>query len=214
MRYKDREQAGQILAQEFLNTGEKADLVLGAARGGLVIAFQISDLLKLPLDVIVPRKIGAPMQPELAIGAISIWGDAILIDDNIARYTGATPEYIEREIQLQKQESRRRLIIYRGSIEPPDFTNKYVILADDGIATGYTIQAAAEGLKKMGASKITIAAPVGAPDSVSRLKHCADEVICPLRPENFFSVGSWYDYFPQTTDDEVVELLKRQSDRF
>ena len=207
----DREQAGRILARELAQAGETADIVLGAARGGLVVAAQISSILNLPLDVIVPRKLGAPDQPELAIGAISIWGDAVLIDEYTARYTGASPEYIDQEIKAQRMESERRLLAYRGSVDPPDFRGKRVILADDGIATGYTIQAAAEGLKKLNAARVVIASPVGAPDSVVRLQKAADEVICPLQPEPFFSVGSWYSHFPQTTDEEVLEILGKRN---
>jgi len=208
MSYLDRVDAGRALAQEIAKSNEKADLVLGVARGGLVVAREVADSLGAALDVIVPRKIGAPYQPELAIGAISVWGDATVTDLNLARMVGADDDFIAREIEAQREESERRLLAYRGAVSPPDFHDLDIIIVDDGIATGYTIQAAAQGLRNLGAGGIVVAAPVGAPDSVARLANIADRVICPLQPEAFFAVGSWYRDFPQVSDEEVVDILR------
>ena len=208
MSYLDRVDAGRALAQEIAKSNEKADLVLGVARGGLVVAREVADSLGAALDVIVPRKIGAPYQPELAIGAISVWGDATVTDLNLARMVGADDDFIAREIEAQREESERRLLAYRGAVSPPDFHDLDIIIVDDGIATGYTIQAAAQGLHNLGAGGIVVAAPVGAPDSVARLANIADRVICPLQPDAFFAVGSWYRDFPQVSDEEVVDILR------
>jgi len=208
MGYLDRVDAGYALARKINEMGEKGDLVLGVARGGLIVAREVSEALSAQLDVIVPRKIGAPYEPELAIGAISLWGDATVIDSILARMVGATEEFINNEIIAQRQESQRRLLIYRGTVEPPDFCGRDVILVDDGIATGHTLQAAVEGLRNLEAGKIVIAVPVGAPDAVERLSDIADRVVCPLQPSAFFAVGSWYQKFPQVTDEEVVETLR------
>jgi len=208
MSYLDRVDAGRALAQEIAKSNEKADLVLGVARGGLVVAREVADSLGAALDVIVPRKIGAPYQPELAIGAISVWGDATVTDLNLARMVGADDDFIAREIEAQREESERRLLAYRGAVSPPDFHDLDIIIVDDGIATGYTIQAAAQGLRNLGAGGIVVAAPVGAPDSVARLANIADRVICPLQPDAFFAVGSWYRDFPQVSDEEVVDILR------
>ena len=121
---------------------------------------------------------------------------------------GADDEFIAREIEAQREESERRLLAYRGSVSPPDFHDLDIIIVDDGIATGYTIQAAAQGLRNLGAGRIVVAAPVGAPESVARLANIADRIICPLQPDAFLAVGSWYRDFPQVSDEEVVDILR------
>ena len=211
--YLDRVDAGRALAREIAKSNEKADLVLGVARGGVVVAREIADALSGALDVIVPRKIGAPYEPELAIGAISVWGDATVVDRNLVRMVGADDEFIAREIEAQREESERRLLAYRGAVSPPDFHDLNIIVVDDGIATGYTIQAAAQGLRNLGAAGIVVAAPVGAPDSVARLANIVDRVICPLQPDTFFAVGSWYRDFPQVSDEEVITILREYRGR-
>ena len=198
-----------MLAEEMIALQETGDLVLGVARGGLVVAREVADALNLSLDVIVPRKIGVPGEPELAIGAISLWGDAVVLDEGLRHAVGAHDEFIDEEIIAQRLESERRLIAYRGAVEPPPLVGRDIILVDDGIATGYTVQAAVVGLRELGAGRIVVGAPVGAPESVSRLATIADRVICPLRPAAFYAVGNWYADFPQVSDEEVTMILGR-----
>ena len=208
MTYMDRVDAGRALARELTTSNETGDIVLGVARGGVVVAKEVADALSVPLDVIVPRKIGAPYEPELGIGAISIWGDAVIVDGSLARVTGADPDYISREIQAQREESERRLLAYRGKADPPDLRGINAIVVDDGVATGYTLQAAVQGLRNLGTGRIVIAVPVGAPDALDRLAEVADNVICPIRPSAFYAVGSWYTEFPQVSDEQVVAILR------
>lgn len=175
-----------------------------------MVAYEVAVNLELPLDVIVPRKIGAPGQPELAIGAVASWGDhQRIIDEQAVRYLGVTEEYLEKEIARQLAEVNRRLLAYRGTSEPPDVAGRDVILIDDGIATGYTIRAAATALRGLNAGRVTLAVPVAPPDSLAALEPYFDEVVCLRTPYPFMAVGFWYRDFEQVSDAEVIALLER-----
>ncbi len=185
-------------------------IVLAIPRGGVVVGYYVAEYLKLPMDVIVPRKIPAPGQPELAIGAVASWGDhEPIVDERSVRLLGVTQDYIEREARRQLEEINRRLIAYRGTTDPPDVKDREVILVDDGIATGYTTLAAATAAGRLGARSITLAVPVGPPDSVEALRGHVDRLICLRTPSPFMAVGCWYRDFEQVSDAEVIDLLRR-----
>lgn len=190
---------------------ERGDcIVLAIPRGGVVVGYYVAEYLKLPMDVIVPRKIPAPGQPELAIGAVASWGDhEPIVDERSVRLLGVTQDYIESEARRQLEEINRRLIAYRGTTDPPDVKDREVILVDDGIATGYTTLAAATAARRLGARSITLAVPVGPPDSVETLRGHVDRLICLRTPSPFMAVGYWYRDFEQVSDSEVIEALRR-----
>lgn len=207
--FRDRIDAGRRLATALEDYGGQDALILAIPRGGVVVAHQVARELGLPLDVVVPRKLGAPGQPELAIGAVAPWGDgAPLIDEAAITYLGVTQDYIKQETGRQLAEIDRRLRLYRGTTDPPEIKGKTAIIVDDGIATGYTIQAAVRALKRLQPAKILIAVPVAAPEAAHRLSQLVDELIALETPIPFLAVGHWYVEFGQTTDEEVVSLLK------
>jgi len=214
--FNDRREAGRILSAHLIRQGYKSKnpVVLGIPRGGVVVAEEIAQGLSAPLDVIIARKLRAPDQPELAIGAV-ISGDHItVINEELARATGATKSYLDREIAYQQAEIERRMQFYRGEQPATEVTGKAVIVVDDGIATGYTFRAALEGLRRRHPKKLIAAAPVGASDSTEMLRSFADEVICLSTPISFYAVGAWYRNFDQTTDEEVMSILRRNWARF
>lgn len=208
LRFKDRVDAGKQLAQKLLHYKSNPNvLVVGLPRGGVVVAYEVARQLDAPLDIIVPRKIGMPANPELALGAITqegepVWNEAVIKSFHIH------PEDLTDIIEQEKREAARRLSLYRKSRPPLDAKDKIVILIDDGIATGATMRAAIASLRAHGAKKIIIAVPVAPLDMIERIEQDADEVICLSVPRMFFGVGQFYDSFLQTSDEEVIALLK------
>ena len=186
----------------------KEAIVLAIPRGGAVVGFEIARELKLSLDIIVPRKIGAPENPELAIGAVTEDG-TIILDDKLLSYLRVPEAYIKGESEKQKLEIERRLKLYRGDVLRPDLKNREVIIVDDGIATGSTMKAALASVRKSGAKKVIIAIPVGPPSTIRELEKQADRVVCLYTPESFYAIGEFYEDFAQTENGEVTELLKR-----
>ncbi len=205
--FSDRVEAGKRLAAELKDFRGEKGIVLAIPRGGVIVGYEIAQALNLPLDIIIPHKLGAPDNPELAIGAIAEDGTAIL-DQNLIAYMGVSREYIAEESERQKKEIQRRLNLYRQGAEEPNLKGQDVIVADDGIATGSTMKAALASLKNRGAATITVAVPVGPSSTIEELKRLADRVICPYTPEYFQAIGQFYSNFTQTTDEEVIELLK------
>ncbi|MGB9620733.1 MAG: phosphoribosyltransferase [Armatimonadota bacterium] len=208
--FDNRQQAGAELAQALAHLKGTDSIVLAIPRGGVVVGYEVASALGLELDVIVPRKIPAPDQEELAIGAVASWGDhECIIDEYSVRFLGVSEDYIERQVQIQLAEVNRRLQAYRGTTEPPNLSGRNVILVDDGIATGYTTRAAAVVLRKLGAARVVLAVPVGPPDSVEMLRPFVDELVCLRTPTPFMAVGYWYRDFRQVSDAEVIDLLER-----
>ncbi len=206
--YADRVDAGKRLALALKDFVGKNGIVLAIPRGGVVVGYEIARDLNLPLDVIIPHKIGAPDNPELAIGAMTEDGTTIL-DDNLITYMGVSREYIKEESERQKKEIQRRLKLYRQDTPYPELKGFDVLLVDDGIATGSTMKAALASVKNKGAASVTVAVPVGPPSTIRELKEQADRVICPYTPDYFSAIGQFYSDFSQTTDEEVIELLKQ-----
>lgn len=204
--FNDRTDAGERLADLLEREDVEADLVLAVPRGGLPVGRAVADALSAPLDVVVSKKMGAPGNPELAIGAVGADGSAWLNDDFLG-HVGASDEYVERERERQTAAAAEKAVTYRGERPLPDVDGKRVVVVDDGIATGATILACLRQLRNAGASRIVLAAPVGSPSSVERLRREADEVICVETPPHFAAVGQFFRDFEQVSDDEARSYL-------
>lgn len=208
MPFYDRKEAGQRLAAAISKKRKaisKDDaIVLALPRGGVIVAKEVAEILKIPLDIIVVRKIGYPDNPEYAIGAVGESGQTVLSEE------GQTVDsvYLEREIKKEKEEVKRRLNEYRGSRKGPDLKEKIVILIDDGLATGLSMKAAIKEVKIQNPKKIIVAVPVAPPETIGELKEEADEIICLETPSPFFAIGNFYTNFQQATDQEVKEALR------
>lgn len=206
--FSNRVDAGKRLAKALKDFAGKDAVVLAIPRGGVIVGYEIADALDLPLDLIIPHKLGAPDNPELAIGAITEDGSKV-IDSSIVAYLDVSYEYIEEESERQKREIERRLKMYRQGMPPRELKDKEVIVVDDGIATGSTMKAALVSVKNKGAKSITVAIPVGPPSTIEELKKLADNVICIYTPGYFQAIGQFYEDFSQTSDQEVIDLLKK-----
>jgi putative phosphoribosyl transferase len=205
--FADREEAGFLLAGELGSYAGRDDVVvLGLPRGGVPVAAAVARALGVPMDVLVVRKLGAPGQEELAIGAIGEGGVRVL-NAGVVRSLGLSDSDIDGIAAREGRELERRVSAYRGGHEALEVAGKTVIVVDDGVATGATMRAGLQALGTMGAAKIVAAAPVGAEDSVAGLEREADEVVVLEVPEWFNAVGQWYENFGQTTDEEVRDFL-------
>ena len=212
-RFPDRRSAGRLLASRLGDYARRGGVVvLGLPRGGVPVAFEVADALDAPLDVFVVRKLGVPFQPELAMGAIASGGVRVLNDDILAM-AGVTPEMVARAVSVEERELARREHLYRGDRPTFALTGKIVILVDDGLATGSTMRAAVEAVRRLGPARVIVAVPVGAPETCQLLAREADDVICLQMPVPFSAVGLWYEDFLQTTDDDVRELLEQAASR-
>lgn len=207
MIFKNRTQAGEELAEKLKQFKDSSEaIILGLPRGGVAVAAVVAKKLGLPLDIIVPRKISAPGNPELAIGAITEDGEAVLDKASIVAWQ-IPAEYIKQEIAKETQEAQRRLILYRGGRATLDLKNKIAILVDDGIATGATMAAAIISARAKGARKVIVAAPVVATDTLETLQKATDEIFFLDAPVYFGAVGAFYENFEQVEDGEVITLL-------
>lgn len=205
--FADRVDAGRRLASALKALVGKDAIVLAIPRGGVVVGYEVASALDLPLDVIIPRKIGAPGNPELAIGAMTEDG-TVLLDERLVMHLQVSEDYIQKESETQKLEIQRRLKLYRGDIPYPSLENRDVILVDDGIATGSTMKAALASVRNRRAKTVLIAIPVGPPSTIRELEREADHVVCLHTPESFYAIGQFYQNFTQTQDEEVARLLK------
>jgi predicted phosphoribosyltransferase len=211
-RYRDRVEAGERLAVELrrvlgdVGDGDPPVVVLGVPRGGVVVAAVVARELAVPLDVALARKLPAPGNPELAIGAIGEGGEPWLNRHLIDRMNIAPP-WIDAAIQRETVELQRRARRYRGSAPPVDPAGSVAVVVDDGVATGATLAAVLDAVTLQHPARLICAVPVGHPDSLRMLAGHGAEVVCPLRPRSLGAVGWWYDRFDQTTDDEVVAAL-------
>ena len=209
IRFRDRHHAGTLLAGELEHVEDDGSvLVLALPRGGVPVAFEISDRLGAPLDVFTVRKLGVPRQPELAMGAIATGGIRVL-NEHIVRSLRIDDRVIEQVADRERQELQRREEKYRGDRPPLDLADRTVILVDDGLATGATMEAAIEAVRSQDPSRLVVAVPTAPPDTVRRLSAMVDQMVVIQTPEPFGGVGGWYQEFSQTTDDEVLDLLER-----
>lgn len=207
-RFANRRDAGQALAQRLRTYASRDDvIVLGLPRGGVPVAHEVAQSLGVALDVFVVRKLGAPPQPELAMGAIASGGVRVLNDDVVQAYR-IPQDAIEAVTRTEEQELARRERAYRNGRRALAVEGKVVVLVDDGLATGSTMRAAVQAVRRLKPSRVVVAVPVGARETCAELRTTADDVVCARMPVQFGAVGAWYDDFSQTTDDEVTALLQ------
>lgn len=208
MLFRDRSQAGRLLLEEVLKLEIANPVVLGIPRGGVVVAAEIAAGLRAPSDVIIPRKIGAPFNPELAVGAVAQDG-TIIVDESLAAALRIDRRLIEARAKEEIREIGRRLKLFRANRPALDLVSRDVIVVDDGIATGLTITAALRSVGNQNPSSIALAVPVAPAEVIERLSAEVDHLICLATPEPFHAVGEWYARFDQVEDEEVISLLQR-----
>jgi len=205
MIFMDRRDAGRHLADALTSRSLEHATILGLARGGVIVAREVACALHRPLDVVVVRKIGAPGNDEFAIGAVGEDGAATLDVDTIAALT-ISATYIHDATERAREMIRRRAALYRRD-GPPDLRGRTAVLVDDGIATGHTMEAAIETVRRWGAARIVVAVPVAARDTAERLRGVVDEVVVLSEPAHFMAVGQFYQSFSQVSDDDVQDTL-------
>jgi putative phosphoribosyl transferase len=206
--FRDREDAGRQLAERLVGYRGEDPIIFALPRGGVPVGYEISHALEAPLEAFIARKLGAPNQPELGIGAVAQDGSRVL-NERIVQEIGVSEEYIERIAAEEMAEAERRLELFRGDRPEPEVRGRTAILVDDGIATGVTTKAAIEALRRRGARRLVLAVPVCAAQTAESLRQEVDELICLEAPSNLMAIGLWYQYFVQTSDEEVIELLER-----
>lgn len=208
MLFRDRREAGQVLAERLSHYADRNDvLVLALPRGGVPVAYEVARRLHAPLDIFLVRKLGVPERPELAMGAIASGGVIVLND--VVEALGITEKEIAETVARERIELERRERLYRNVRPPPDVRGRTVILVDDGAATGSSMRAAIAALRGLQPARIVAAVPVGSAETCAELQTEADDAICAATPEPLYGVGMWYDNFSQTTDEEVRELLNQ-----
>jgi predicted phosphoribosyltransferase len=202
----DRRTAGRELAERLREYAGRSDVtVLALPRGGVPVAFEIAAALGAPLDVIVVRKVGVPMYPELAMGAIA--GESVFVNHDVVRQLHVDRASFERVLADERQELRRREVAYRGTRAPPQLAGRTIILVDDGLATGATMQAAILALEAQHVAAIVVAAPVASREAAAAIREQGHDVVVLDLPEPFDGVSRWYADFTPTSDEEVIELL-------
>jgi putative phosphoribosyl transferase len=208
--FMDRVDAGRELAKALQHLKDAKPVVLALPRGGVPVGFEVAKALGAPLDVVLVRKIGAPGQPELGLGAVVDGGNPrLVLNEELIDMIRPSERYLEAEEQRQLAEIERRRRLYRPGQPPVTLDGRTAIVVDDGIATGGTVRAVLAALAQTGAARIVLAVPVAPADSLRELALLADEVVCLMSPEPFYAVGVHYRDFTQTTDAEVIDLLKR-----
>jgi predicted phosphoribosyltransferase len=207
--FENRIDAGRKLGVALASFARKsAHLVVGLPRGGVIVAKEVAFYLELPMDILVARKIGAPISPELAMGALA--GDVVYLDEETVEMVGATKAEVAAIIEQEKREAARRERVYRAGRKPPVFKDLTILLVDDGIATGATLRASIDFLKKQQVSSIVVAVPVAPPHIIERIAREVTQVVCLATPSNFFGVSQFYNDFTPVTDEEVCNALKSQ----
>jgi putative phosphoribosyl transferase len=206
--FRDRNDAGEQLAARLGRFRAGAPIVLALPRGGVPVAFPIAEALGVPLDVFPVRKLGAPDQPELGIGALAL-GGARLLNAEAIQKLGITPEQVEQVVRRESAELERQNLRFRAGRAPPALQGRTVILVDDGLATGISALAAIRAVRLLQPARIVLAVPVCASETETELRPEVDEIVCLASLSVFFAVGLWYRDFGQTTDEEVIDLLER-----
>jgi len=207
-RFKDRRDAGRILARKLSAYAGQTDvIVLALPRGGVPVAYEVALALNAPLDIFLVRKLGLPGREELAIGAIASGGIRVLNED-IIRVLSVPEEVINIAVRNELQELERREHTYRGNRPAPDLRDRKVILIDDGLATGASMRAAVVGVRAQHPARLVIAVPAAAPELCNAFQFEVDEMVCAMTPEPFYGLSRWYEDFSQTTDAEVRMFLE------
>ncbi|TYL36509.1 phosphoribosyltransferase [Natronococcus pandeyae] len=206
-RFRDRTEAGERLVEALRERDIDADIALAIPRGGLPLGRAVADALDVPLDIVVAKKIGAPGNPEYAIGAVASDG-SVWRNEAAFRGTGGDDEYFQQQREVEAENARRKADRYRGERSEPDLTDKTVVVVDDGVATGSTVRACLERLKRTDAERLVLAVPVGPPDTIDELEAEVDEVVCLETPVDFRGVGQFYTNFEQVSDEEAMAYLE------
>jgi predicted phosphoribosyltransferase len=205
--YRDRADAGARLAGHLASYANRPDVVvLGLPRGGVPVAAEVARALRAPLDVFCVRKLGVPGDEELAMGAIAT-GGVVVVNHQVVAELGVPEHMLEEVAAAEREELERRERAYRGDAPPAPLAGRTVLVVDDGLATGATMRAAVRAVRAAGPSRVVVAVPVAAAETCRSLAADADEVVCPLAPDSFRSVGGWYEDFSTTSDDEVRRCL-------
>jgi len=205
--FKDRKEAGKELSRALVEYRGRNVVVLGMPRGGVVVAREVADALDWPLDIVVTRKIGAPGEPEFALGAVTQEGD-VIVDRRAVESVGATAEYVQEEANRKKSEVKERMKSLRGEMAYPNLEGRIVIIVDDGMATGNSMRAAVQSVMKRGPKEVIVAVPVAPKEAVAELSMEGTRVVCLEQPSFFFAIGEFYKDFVQVEDSEVRELLE------
>lgn len=207
--YRDRIDAGEQLAAALTRVvdADARPLVLGVPRGGVPVAAVVADRLDGDLDVLVAHKLGAPGNPEFAIGAVAEDGSTY-VDDRIITRHRIPEDYVRAETERQLAEVKRRAAVLRGDRPATPVVGRVCVVVDDGVATGATLEASLRLVRRLGAERVIAAVPVGPPETIRRLGAAADAVVCPLQPRHFMAVGGWYQHFDQVPDEDVAALLE------
>jgi putative phosphoribosyl transferase len=208
-RFRDRTEAGQLLAERLRSYAGRDDVVvLALPRGGVPVAYEVAKALGAPLGVFVVRKLGVPGHEEVAMGALAS-GGLVVLDTGVVQRLGIGRNQLEAVVTREAEELRRREAAYDGRLDPHELQGKTVILIDDGLATGSTMRAAALAVRDLDPAKIVVAVPVASQETCDSFRDVVDEIVCEMTPQPFNAVGLWYEDFTQTTDEEVRELLER-----
>jgi len=207
--FRDREEAGRELARALMEFRGKNVVILGMPRGGVVVANEVAEVLGAPLDIVVTRKIGAPGEPEFALGAITQEGD-VIVDSQAAESVGASPEYLQEEVRRKRLEVKERMRSLRGDMPYPSLEGKTVIIVDDGMATGNSMRAAVQSVRRRSPREVVVSVPVAPQEAVTELSREGTRVVCLERPRFFFAIGGFYKNFGQVEDSEVKELLENR----
>ena len=207
--FRDRAEAGGLLASRLSALADRDDvIVLALPRGGVPVGYEVATALRVAFDVFVVRKLGVPGHEELAMGAIAS-GGIQLVNHDVVNSLGIPPGVIDQVAKREQVELERREREYRGTRQLPPLVNKIVVLVDDGLATGSTMRVAVAAVRQQQPARVTVAVPVGAPQTCQELAGEADDVVCLRSPDPFVAVGLWYRDFTPTSDDQVRELLGR-----
>jgi predicted phosphoribosyltransferase len=212
--FKDRADAGRKLGARLagLLPSEPAPVVLALPRGGVPVGYEVARSLRAPLDVVVARKLGAPEQPELGVGAVALWegsaGSVRVLHEHAGQVPGVTREYLRETAAREEAEARRRLGLYRGDRSPPELAGQNTVLVDDGLATGVTARAAILAVRGANPRRLVLAVPICARPTAAALRPEVDDLVCLHAPRDLYAVGLYYGDFGQTPDEEVVHLLE------
>jgi putative phosphoribosyl transferase len=207
--FQDRQEAGRRLAAALAHLAPTRPLILALPRGGVPVAFEVARALNAELDLLFVRKLGAPGYAELGIGAVVDGADPqLVLNEDVVRQLAPTPNYIRAEMRRQLEEIERRRHVYLGGLPSIEIARRTVIVVDDGIATGGTMKAALKGLRKSGPVRLVLAVPVAPGESIAELAGECDEIVCLAQPAPFNAVGMHYARFDQTSDEEVIRLMR------